>query len=64
MGVRYLISEPDEPTWWQENKPVVYAVAGLAAGFWLASAGGHGDGTPAGPGPSPSASVTAAPHIG
>ncbi|MFJ9846304.1 hypothetical protein ACIRYZ_38870 [Kitasatospora sp. NPDC101155] len=59
MGVRYLISEPDEPTWWQRHKPTVYAVVGLAAGAWLASAAGHGDGTPAGTGSSPTPTVTA-----
>jgi len=61
LGVRYLISEPDEPTWWEKNKPTVYAVVGLAAGLWLASAGGSNTGTPASPGPSPTATVTAAP---
>ncbi|WBP92220.1 hypothetical protein O1G21_41020 (plasmid) [Kitasatospora cathayae] len=59
--MRYLISEPDEPTWWEKHKPTVYAVVGLAAGVWLASAGGHGNSAPAGTGTSPTPSITASP---
>ncbi|WP_331717681.1 hypothetical protein OG264_39640 (plasmid) [Streptomyces xanthophaeus] len=58
MGVRYVVSEPDPPTWWAKNKAAVYAVLGLAVGFYLAGGGG-GDAQPA-PGPvtGPTASTT------
>ncbi|MEV7602915.1 hypothetical protein AB0O91_36675 [Kitasatospora sp. NPDC089797] len=56
--MRYLISEPDPPTWWQKHRPTVCAVVGLAAGAWLASAAGHGGAAPAGPDPSPSSAVS------
>ncbi|MFD7262981.1 hypothetical protein [Streptomyces sp. NPDC059874] len=59
MGVRYVVSEPDPPTWWAKNKAAVYAVLGLAAGFYLAGGGG-GDAQPA-PGPAPGPTVSTTP---
>lgn len=36
MGVKYVLSEPTPPGWWAKNKAIVCAVAGLAAGLYLA----------------------------
>jgi hypothetical protein len=59
MGVKYVLSEPTPPGWWAKNKPVVYAIAGLAAGIYLAG-GCDTDAAPA-PSPSPRPSITTTP---
>lgn len=58
MGVKYVLSEPEPPTWWARNKAAVYAVVGLAVGFYLAGGGGQDAGPAPQPGPTPSASAT------
>jgi hypothetical protein len=58
VGVKYVLSEPTPPGWWAKNKALVYAVAGLVAGFWIAG-GCDRDASPhERPGPSPSPSVS------
>jgi hypothetical protein len=60
MGVKYVLSEPEPPTWWTRNKMLAASVAFLVIGYWLAG-GCEGDASPhpSTPSPSPSVSRTA-----
>jgi hypothetical protein len=60
-----ILTAPPEPTWWKANRHKVLLVAGLIAGFWLAThlrAAAHPH-CPAGPASSPAttAPTTTAP---
>lgn len=37
MGVKYVIAEPEPPTWWQQHRTKVIATTALLAGYWLGS---------------------------
>ncbi|MCM2424274.1 hypothetical protein [Streptomyces sp. RKAG293] len=59
MGVKYLLTTPEPPTWWARYKTVVWGVVGLLIGLQLS--GTHGS-TPA-PSPTPGATTRSpSPH--
>ncbi|MGA5135480.1 hypothetical protein ACPCTO_37645 [Streptomyces olivoreticuli] len=61
MGVRYVISEPDAPGFWQRRKAVICLSLGLAGGLWLHHATAGVPAQPPASTSSPSATSTATP---
>ncbi|MCZ7430112.1 hypothetical protein [Streptomyces sp. WMMC1477] len=60
MGVKYVIAEPEPPTWWQQHRTKFIATATLLLGYWLGSTvAPPADGAVPEPTPTPSASTSA-----
>lgn len=58
MGVKYVLVEPDPPSWWVRNKTKVVIACAVVAVLYLRDGNGAADDGPPRPTPTPSVSAT------